>query len=60
MHQERSNKLSLFQPSAEHTCLLYKLSQRRKELKQFLVAEKNRMHTANNKYIIESHQGYCF
>ena len=53
---ERSDKLSLFQPPDEHTSTLYKLSQRRKELKQFLVAEKNRMHTSDNNYVKKSHK----
>lgn len=53
---ERSTKLSLFEPSDEHSSLLYKLSQRRKELKQLLVAEKNRIQTSRDKYIIESHE----
>ena len=46
----------MFQPSDEHTSELYKLSQRRKELKQLLVAEKNRVQTSNTDYIKESHE----
>lgn len=40
---ERNKNLSLFDPSAEHYSVLYNISQRRKELKQCLVAEKNRI-----------------
>lgn len=39
---ERSNRLELFTPVSKQQSILYALVQRRKDLKQFLVAEKNR------------------
>lgn len=40
---ERSNKLELFTPQSTQTLALYELVQRRQDLKQMLVAEKNRL-----------------
>ncbi|MCD8524791.1 MAG: IS110 family transposase [Gammaproteobacteria bacterium] len=41
--QERHASLSLFNPPGQHACQLFELAQRRKDLKQMLVAEKNRL-----------------
>ena len=48
---ERSDKLSLFKPNKETTVELYQLTQRRKDLKLILVAEKNRYQAPNSLHV---------
>lgn len=51
---ERCESLTLFVPPSKHAAELYELSQRRRDLKQILVAEKNRLQAPCVKYIKDS------
>lgn len=51
---ERNESLNLFVPPSKHACELYELSQRRRDLKQILVAEKNRLQAPCIEYIKDS------
>lgn len=51
---ERCESLSLFVPPSKHACELYELAQRRRDLKQILVAEKNRLQAPCIEYIKDS------
>jgi transposase len=53
---ERSERLRLFEPSDESSSELYELTQRRKDLQQILVAEKNRQQAPTAKHVKESHE----
>lgn len=48
---ERSQSLVLFIPASEQAYHLYELTQRRKDLKQMIVAEKNRLKSPRAKYV---------
>jgi transposase len=53
---ERGDKLVLFEPTDGSYSELYELIQRRNDLKQFLVAEKNRASSPTAKYMKASHE----
>ncbi|WP_156956763.1 IS110 family transposase [Candidatus Odyssella acanthamoebae] len=53
---ERHAHLPLFQPRQEHHQQLYELIQRRLDLKQMLVQEKNRLHLPASPAILKSYQ----
>jgi len=50
--KERGHALELFQPQSQQTMLLFQLVQRRADLKQILVAEKNRLQSPST-YLVE-------
>lgn len=52
---ERSDRLALYKPADEVSCELYELTQRRNELKQLLVAEKNRAQAPTAKHVKTSY-----
>ncbi len=52
--QERVESLELFVPPSQNACQLYELAQRRKDLKQMLVAEKCRLQAPRVEYIKDS------
>ena len=54
--EERGDKLVLFEPTDGSYSELYELTQRRNDLKQFLVAEKNRASSPTAKYMKASHE----
>lgn len=54
--KERGSSLKLFQPQSKHAIDLFQLVQRRKDLKQMLVAEKNRLKTPNTQLIRKSYE----
>jgi transposase len=51
---ERGNRLSLFVPSSENAMVLFELAQRRNDLRQMLVAEKNRKQAPRTSFTQES------
>jgi transposase len=51
---ERSDRLELFVPVSDNLFNLYALVSRRKDLKQILVAEKNRLQRPGSKIIVDS------
>ncbi len=48
---ERSNSLDLFKPQSKEGSKLYELVQRRRDLKQMLIAEKNRIKSPRTEFI---------
>ena len=52
--KERANELELFEPPSKKAVELFKLVQRRKDLKEILVSEKNRLKSPGNDCIKES------
>jgi len=52
---ERFEQLELFKPQSEQALALYELVQRRRDLKQMLVAEKNRQQAPLAKVVKDSH-----
>lgn len=52
--KERSNRLELFKPQSKQSIKLFQLIQRRNDLKQMLVAEKNRFRATTDKNIQKS------
>jgi len=52
--QERADRLTLFTPPSKRIFELHQLAQRRNDLKQMLVAEKNRLQAPQGKIIQES------
>ncbi len=51
---ERSEKLEIFVPQSENMLELYQLVQRRNDLKQMIIAEKNRLKSPRNNFIKDS------
>lgn len=52
---ERSDQVELFKPQSEQSLVLYELVQRRRDLTQMLVAEKNRRQAPLAKFVKDSH-----
>lgn len=55
---ERHSTLKLFEPSSQHAVELYQLVQRRKDLRQALVAEKNRAKAPSGDYVKDSYASH--
>lgn len=53
---ERWQRLDRFQAPSEQACKLYELAQRRRDLRQMLIAEKNRLQAPRTEFVKESIQ----